>query len=72
MSTFVNARGSMGTSSGLESRYAANQAYVDLLKASYILYDIVLKDENSPALLTDENRKSIKDLSEVGKTMFAL
>lgn len=63
--SFVNSRGSMGGNSGFESRYLANQAYVDLLKASYILYDIVLRDENSPALLTDENRKSISDLSEV-------
>lgn len=35
------------------------------MKASYILYDIVLKDENSRANLTDENRKLIADLSEV-------
>lgn len=35
------------------------------MKASYILYDIVLRDENSSANLTDENRKLIADLSEV-------
>jgi hypothetical protein len=35
------------------------------MKASYILYDVVLKDENKRANLTDENRKLIADLSEV-------
>ena len=60
----VSARGGMAMSS--DSRSASKQAYVDLLKSSYILYEIVLKDESSPALLTDENRKTISDLSEVG------
>lgn len=59
----VSARGSVSPST--DSRTTSNQAYVDLLKASYILYEVVLKFENSPALLTDENRKSIADLSEV-------
>ncbi|KAJ5671662.1 hypothetical protein N7507_000789 [Penicillium longicatenatum] len=58
----VSARGGMVMSS--DSRSASQQAYVDLLKASYLLYEIVLKDESSPALLTDENRKTISDLSE--------
>lgn len=61
---FVSARGSVSPST--DSKTTSHQAYADLLKASYILYDIVLKDESSPALLTDENRKSIADLSEVG------
>lgn len=59
----VSARGSVSPST--TSGATSNQAYVDLLKASYILYDVVLEDESSPALLTDENRKSIADLSEV-------
>lgn len=42
-----------------------DQAYVDLLKASYILYDIVLADTSLHAILTHENRKLISDLSEV-------
>jgi hypothetical protein len=42
-----------------------HQAYLDLHKASYILYDVVLKEEEFPALLTEENRKLIADLSEV-------
>lgn len=60
---FVTARGSVSPST--DSKTTSQQAYADLLKASYVLYDIVLKDESSPALLTDENRKSIADLSEV-------
>ncbi|KAJ5173056.1 hypothetical protein N7492_005649 [Penicillium capsulatum] len=58
----VNARGSFGQPS--DSKMTSLQAYTDLLKASYILYDIVLEDESSPALSTDENRKSIADLAE--------
>ncbi|GKZ16997.1 hypothetical protein AbraIFM66951_005725 [Aspergillus brasiliensis] len=40
------------------------KAYVDLLKASYILYDIVLNCDNPQLLLEDENRKMISDLSD--------
>ncbi|KAJ5526258.1 hypothetical protein N7494_012908 [Penicillium frequentans] len=58
----VSARGGIVMPS--DFRFASQQAYVDLLKSSYILYEIVLKDESSPALLTDENRKTISDLSE--------
>lgn len=61
--TYVSARGN--TSPSTESKSTSHQAYVDLLKASYILYEVVLKDESSSALMTDENRKSIADLSEV-------
>ncbi|KAJ5093532.1 hypothetical protein N7456_009393 [Penicillium angulare] len=60
--SLVSAHG--GISMPADSRSVTQQAYVDLLKASYILYDIVLKDEHSPAILTDENRKAILDLSE--------
>lgn len=49
----------------MESRTTSHQAYLDLLKASYILYDIVLEEEASPSLLVDEDRKSIVELSEV-------
>ncbi|CAI7612736.1 unnamed protein product [Penicillium pancosmium] len=59
---YASAWGSLSPST--ESASSSHQAYVDLLKASYILYDVVLKDESSPALLTDENRKSIAELSE--------
>ncbi|KAJ5613285.1 hypothetical protein N7510_006479 [Penicillium lagena] len=59
---FVSARGS--TSPSTDSKTTSHQAYADLLKASYILYDVVLKDEDSSALLTDENRKSVVELSE--------
>ncbi|KAJ5089664.1 hypothetical protein N7532_008348, partial [Penicillium argentinense] len=60
--SYVSARGSLCPSS--DSRSMSPQAYVDLLKSSYILYDIVLKDKNGPAHFTDENRKSIAELSE--------
>jgi hypothetical protein len=61
---YVSARGSLSPST--ESRSTSHQVYLDLLKASYILYDIVLEEEASPALLGDEDRKSIVELSEVG------
>lgn len=67
---YVSARGSFSPSTN--SRSTGHQAYVDILKASFILYDIVLKDESSPVLLTDENRKSIADLSEVCRSRYSL
>ncbi|KAH8427342.1 uncharacterized protein LDX57_005056 [Aspergillus melleus] len=58
----INSRGSVSPS--INSGTTSHQAYVDLLKASYILYDIVLADDASQAVLCDENRKLISDLSE--------
>ncbi|KAJ5960884.1 uncharacterized protein N7479_008034 [Penicillium vulpinum] len=58
---YVSARGSLSPST--ESKSTSHQAYLDLLKASYILYDIVLEEE-APSLLVDEDRKSIAELSE--------
>ncbi|KAE8153746.1 hypothetical protein BDV25DRAFT_136499 [Aspergillus avenaceus] len=68
--SLVSARGSVTPS--MESWAVGNQAYVDLLKASYILYDIVLVDESesSRAALTEEDRKLISDLSEGIKEEF--
>lgn len=60
---YVSARGSLSPST--DSNSVSYQAYVDLLKTSYILYDVVLQEENSSGFLTDENRKSIVELSEV-------
>jgi len=59
----ANLRGSFSRSS--DSRSPSNQAYVDLLKASWILYEVILKDENLTLLLTDENRKLFYNLSDV-------
>lgn len=56
-------RGSFSRSS--DSRSPGNQAYVDLLKASWILYDVILKDDKLTPLLTDENRKLFYNLSDV-------
>ena len=65
-SQYLSTRGSFsvsGVSNG--GRSAVNQAYVDLLKASWILYDIILKDDNDKAsLMTDENRKMFYNLSD--------
>ena len=65
-SQFLSTRGSLsvsGVSGG--GRSGINQAYVDLLKASWILYDIILKDDNDKAsLMTDENRKMFYNLSD--------
>lgn len=44
------------------------QAYVDLLKASYILYDVVLRTGNPEELFLNENRKMVSDLSEVSSS----
>ncbi|KAL8801895.1 MAG: hypothetical protein Q9182_004184 [Xanthomendoza sp. 2 TL-2023] len=41
-----------------------DQAYVDLLKASWIMHTIVLNDNNMSSLMTDENRKLFYNLSD--------
>ena len=64
-SAYVSTRGSFSVSGASGGRPAINQAYVDLLKASWILYDIILKDDNDKASLrTDENRKMFLTLSD--------
>ncbi|KAI9370692.1 hypothetical protein BJX61DRAFT_514544 [Aspergillus egyptiacus] len=60
--SLVSARGSMSPST--TSSNSSHQSYVDLLKASYILYDIVLQRQSPQSLMIDENRKLISDLSE--------
>ncbi|CAG8197792.1 unnamed protein product [Penicillium olsonii] len=64
---YFSARGSLTPST--ESKSNGNQAYLDILKASYILYNVVLADAVSPAPLLDEDRKSIVELSEVCSPM---
>ena len=49
-----------------KSKTPANQAYIDLLKAQWILHTIILREENRPSLMTDENRKLFHTLSDVG------
>ena len=65
-SQYLSTRGSFsvsGVSGG--GRSGINQAYVDLLKASWILYNIILKDDNDKvSLMTDENRKMFYNLSD--------
>ncbi|KAL8960665.1 MAG: hypothetical protein Q9193_002669 [Seirophora villosa] len=43
---------------------SANQAYVDLLKSSWILRTIILNETNISSLMTDENRKLFYNLSD--------
>jgi hypothetical protein len=64
----TDARGSVHLSTELKS--PSNQAYVDLLKASFILYDIILQQDNLTPLLTDENRVLFYNLSDVSLAIF--
>jgi hypothetical protein len=60
---FTSSHGSLSVPG--DGRSPANQAYVDLLKASWILHTMVLREENAASLMTDENRKLFQDLSDV-------
>ena len=60
---FTSSRGSLSVPG--DGRSPANQAYVDLLKASWILHTMILREENFASLATDENRKLFQDLSDV-------
>ncbi|KAG8531403.1 uncharacterized protein KY384_003032 [Bacidia gigantensis] len=57
-----NSQASFSVSSNGKS--AINQAYVDLLKASWILHNVILKDDNLSSLMTDENRTLFYHLSD--------
>ena len=59
-----SSRGSFSASGNGKS--LANQAYVDLLKASWILHTVILSEENVSALTTDENKKLLFNLYDVG------
>ena len=58
-----NTRASFSVSG--RSQTPANQAYVDLLKAQWILHTIILREDNRASLMTDENRKLFHTLSNV-------
>jgi hypothetical protein len=58
-----NTRASFSVSG--RSKTPANQAYVDLLKAQWILHTIILREDNRASLMTDENRKLFHTLSNV-------
>ncbi|MCJ1465306.1 hypothetical protein MMC07_003923 [Pseudocyphellaria aurata] len=58
----TNNRASITISSHGES--PANQAYVNLLKASWILHTIILNEDNIASLQMDENRKLFYNLSD--------
>lgn len=59
---YSSTRGSFSVSG--EGKAQINQAYVDLLKASWILYHIILQDDHKLSLMTDENRKLFYSLSD--------
>lgn len=59
-----SSRGSFSASGSGKS--PTNQAYVDLLKASWILHTVILSEENVSALTTDENKKLLFNLYDVG------
>ncbi|KAL8632425.1 hypothetical protein Q9189_001800 [Teloschistes chrysophthalmus] len=52
------------------SSSSTNQAYVDLLKSSWILHTVILSENNLSSLLTDENRKLFYNLSDVSLCKF--
>ena len=66
---FTSSRGSLSAPG--DGRSPANQAYVDLLKASWILHTMILREDNYASLKTDENRKLLQDLSDVGIHRFS-
>ncbi|KAL8659283.1 MAG: hypothetical protein Q9202_007201 [Teloschistes flavicans] len=47
-----------------DSSATINQAYVDLLKSSWILHTVILDESNLSSLMTDENRKLFYNLSD--------
>lgn len=59
----LNTHASFSVSGG--SKTPANQAYIDLLKAQWILHTIILREDNRSSLMTDENRKLFHTLSDV-------
>ena len=60
-------RGSVVAS--IYSSVSSAQAYVDLLKASWILFEVILKGDYSIPLQADENRKLFYNLSDVSKIL---
>ena len=61
-SQHFDSRASFSVSSSGKS--AINQAYVDLLKASWLLHSIILRDDHKASLLNAENRKLFHNLSD--------
>lgn len=48
-----------------ESSRSGNQAYVDLLKASWIMNRFIVKGDNLIVMASDENRKLLHNLATV-------
>ena len=51
-----------------ESGQHGNQAYVDLLKASWIMNTFIVKGDSLVVMTSDENRKLLHNLATVGYT----
>lgn len=49
----------------VRSTVAHAQAYIDLVKASWVLFDVILKSEYEIPMQADENRKLFRELSDV-------
>ncbi|KAL9594479.1 MAG: hypothetical protein Q9219_007013 [cf. Caloplaca sp. 3 TL-2023] len=47
-----------------KAKASANQAYIDLMKSSWIFRNIILDTSNVPSLTTGENRKLLYNLSD--------
>ena len=62
----LNHRGELGSWTT-----GAMEAYVNLLKTSWILYDVVLDDENPRGLLTDTNRTLFINIRDVCGPIFS-
>lgn len=48
-----------------EPKTPASPAYIDLLKAQWVLHAYVLLEENRASLMAEENRKLFHSLSDV-------
>jgi hypothetical protein len=53
------------TLSSANPHMSLRQAYADLLKATWMVYDVILSDERLCSSVTDENRKLFYNLVEV-------
>ena len=56
-------QGSISTSYCSTTRHA--QAYIDLVKASWILFDVILESDYEIPMQADENRKLFRELADV-------
>ena len=63
-----NGRESFSISS--DSSHVGNQAYIDLLKASWIMNNFIIKGDSLVVTTSDENRKLLHNLANVSHEKF--